>query len=55
MPILEAGSGLTSGRDFWVGYSPERIDPGNRTWTFQNTPKVVSGIDERSANGVDAF
>jgi len=55
VPILEAGSGLTAGRDFWVGYSPERIDPGNRTWTFQNTPKVVSGIDERSAVAVDAF
>ena len=55
VPILEAGSGLTAGRDFCVGYSPERIDPGNRTWTFQNTPKVVSGIDERSAVAVDAF
>jgi UDP-N-acetyl-D-glucosamine dehydrogenase len=57
VPILEAGSGLTAGRDFGVGYSPERIDPGNRTWTFQNTPKVVSGIDERSAVAVavDAF
>ena len=55
VPILEAGSGLTAGRDFCVGYSPERIDPGNRIWTFQNTPKVVSGIDELSTVTVDAF
>jgi len=55
VPILEAGSGLVGDRDFYVGYSPERIDPGNRTWTFRNTPKVVSGIDERSAVAVDAF
>ena len=47
-PILEAGSGLTAGRDFQLGYSPERIDPGNRTHTLVNTPKVVSGIDEAS-------
>jgi len=55
VPILEAGSGLVAGRDFWVGYSPERIDPGNPTWTFRNTPKVVSGIDDRSTVAVDAF
>ena len=48
VPLLEAGSGLTAGRDFAVGYSPERIDPGNRTWTFGNTPKIVSGIDAAS-------
>jgi UDP-N-acetyl-D-mannosaminuronic acid dehydrogenase/UDP-N-acetyl-D-glucosamine dehydrogenase len=48
VPLLEAGSGLVAGRDFHVGYSPERIDPGNRRWTFVNTPKVVSGIDARS-------
>jgi len=55
VPILEAGSGLVAGRDFCVGYSPERIDPGNPTWTFRNTPKVVSGIDDRSTVAVDAF
>jgi len=55
VPILEAGSGLAAGRDFCVGYSPERIDPGNPTWTFRNTPKVVSGIDDRSTVAVDAF
>lgn len=45
VPILEAGSGLKAGEDFYVGYSPERIDPGNKIFTFVSTPKVVSGID----------
>lgn len=55
VPILEAGSGLKAGIDFFVGYSPERIDPGNQTWTFINTPKVVSGINPASLDRVDAF
>jgi UDP-N-acetyl-D-glucosamine dehydrogenase len=54
-PLLEAGSGLTAGRDFHLGYSPERIDPGNPTWTLQNTPKVISGIDEASLRAVADF
>jgi nucleotide sugar dehydrogenase len=54
-PILEDRSGLAAGRDFHLGYSPERIDPGNRQWTFVNTPKVVSGIDEQSLTAVQAF
>ena len=45
-PILEEGSGLIAGEDFHLGYSPERIDPGNPTWTLISTPKVVSGIDD---------
>lgn len=48
VPILESGSGLKAGDDFHVGYSPERIDPGNKTFHFQNTPKVVSGINKTS-------
>jgi UDP-N-acetyl-D-glucosamine dehydrogenase len=55
VPLLEAGSGLRAGADFGVGYSPERIDPGNRTWTFTTTPKVVSGLDDASLDRVDAF
>lgn len=55
VPILERGSGLTAGTDFSVGYSPERIDPGNATWGFRETPKVVSGIDEVSLSRVQAF
>src|SRR5699024_2399302 len=54
-PLLEAGSGLRAGPDFHLGYSPERIDPGNPQWTFENTPKVVSGIDDRSLQIVRGF
>jgi UDP-N-acetyl-D-glucosamine dehydrogenase len=54
-PILETGSGLAAGADFHVGYSPERIDPGNPTWTFENTPKVVAGIDAPSLAKVRGF
>ena len=54
-PILEAGSRLRAGRDFHLGYSPERIDPGNKTHTLVSTPKVVSGIDAASLAAVDAF
>jgi len=53
--LLENGSGLTAGRDFHLGYSPERIDPGNAKWTFYNTPKVVSGIDPASLAAVQGF
>jgi len=53
-PILEE-SGLVAGTDFWLGYSPERIDPGNPRWSFENTPKVVSGIDAKSCAAVEAF
>ena len=52
VPLLEEGSGLVAGQDFYVGYSPERIDPGNRWWNFVSTPKVVSGIDGRSLAAV---
>ncbi len=41
-----------AGRDFHLGYSPERIDPGNPTWQLENTPKVVSGIDAASLAAV---
>jgi nucleotide sugar dehydrogenase len=55
VPILEEGSGLRAGEDFTVGYSPERIDPGNAKWNFVNTPKVVSGIDAASLDAVQGF
>ncbi|MEO8692713.1 MAG: nucleotide sugar dehydrogenase [Acidimicrobiales bacterium] len=54
-PLLEEGSGLVAGVDFYVGYSPERIDPGNPVWTLVNTPKVVSGINEASLAAVKGF
>jgi UDP-N-acetyl-D-glucosamine dehydrogenase len=53
--LLSDGSGLTAGRDFSLGYSPERIDPGNMVWTLEKTPKVVSGIDATSLARVRAF
>ena len=46
---------MTAGRDFHVGYSPERIDPSNTTWNFVNTPKIVSGVDEASQTAVANF
>ncbi|MCZ7414551.1 nucleotide sugar dehydrogenase [Streptomyces sp. WMMC897] len=54
-PLLHEGSGLEPGTDFHLGYSPERIDPGNARWTFETTPKVVSGVDEPSLARVTAF
>ena len=54
-PLLEETSGLRAGDDFHLGYSPERIDPGNATWRFENTPKVVSGIDTASLQAVQDF
>jgi UDP-N-acetyl-D-glucosamine dehydrogenase len=54
-PILEQGSGLRAGADFALGYSPERVDPGNKTWTLSATPKVVSGIDDASLIAVQEF
>jgi UDP-N-acetyl-D-glucosamine dehydrogenase len=54
-PILEEGSGLTAGTDFHLGFSPERIDPGNPTWDIVTTPKIVSGIDEVSLKVVKEF
>jgi UDP-N-acetyl-D-glucosamine dehydrogenase len=55
VPILEQGSGLTGGKEFHVGYSPERIDPGNPTYRLENTPKVVSGMNPASLAAVQAF
>jgi UDP-N-acetyl-D-glucosamine dehydrogenase len=42
-PALES-TGLTVGKDFFLAFSPERVDPGNETWTTRNTPKVVGGV-----------
>ncbi|MEZ3422499.1 MAG: nucleotide sugar dehydrogenase [Lachnospiraceae bacterium] len=43
-PILEQGSGLECGKDFYLAFSPERVDPGNLIYKTKNTPKVVGGI-----------
>jgi len=43
-PILEAGSGLTAGVDFFLAFSPERVDPGRADFTTKTTPKVIGGL-----------
>ena len=55
IPEIESISELKAGKDFHVGYSPERIDPGNETWNFKNTPKVISGIDDSSTKKIKNF
>lgn len=48
-PILENGSGLKCGEDFYLGFSPERVDPGNLIYKTKNTPKVVGAIGADAA------
>jgi UDP-N-acetyl-D-glucosamine dehydrogenase len=45
LPILER-SGLKAGHDFFLGYAPERVDPGNKQYTIRNTPKLIAGVTE---------
>ena len=52
IPILEQESGLKCGSDFKVGYSPERINPGDRVHTLTNIRKIVSGMDEETCRVV---
>jgi len=44
LPLLEQGSGLKCGEDFYLAFSPERVDPGNLIYQTKNTPKVVGGV-----------
>jgi UDP-N-acetyl-D-glucosamine dehydrogenase len=46
LPILEEKSGLKHGEDFWLAYSPERVDPGNKKFVTRNTPKVLGALTE---------
>lgn len=55
VPILEEASGLSAGNDFFVAFSPERIDPGNPTWGVKNTPKIVGGVNEASTKAASAL
>jgi UDP-N-acetyl-D-glucosamine/UDP-N-acetyl-D-galactosamine dehydrogenase len=50
IPLMEAGSKLTFGRDFTVGYSPERINPGDKVHSLDKIVKIVSGSDTASAD-----
>jgi nucleotide sugar dehydrogenase len=54
-PILEEASGLIAGEDFSLAYSPERIDPGNPTYGFRNTPKIVGGLTPACTEVASAF
>ena len=53
-PILEKGSGLVCGEDFYLGFSPERVDPGNKSFKTKNTPKVVGGIGKDATEVIAA-
>jgi UDP-N-acetyl-D-glucosamine dehydrogenase len=53
-PVLEAG-GMTAGSDFFLAFSPERIDPGNQSFGPKNTPKVVGGHTPACADAAEAF
>lgn len=53
-PILEEGSGLKCGEDFYLGFSPERVDPGNLIYKTKNTPKVVGAIGDDALECISA-
>ncbi len=50
-PILEQVSGLVCEKDFYLGFSPERVDPGNLIYKTKNTPKVVGAIGQEATDG----
>lgn len=54
-PILEEGSGLVCGVDFYLGFSPERVDPGNLIFKTKNTPKVVGAIGADALEVISAM
>jgi UDP-N-acetyl-D-glucosamine dehydrogenase len=54
LPILEDG-GRKVGRDFFLGYAPERVDPGNETWSVRTTPKLVAGVTEECLRRTEAI
>jgi UDP-N-acetyl-D-glucosamine dehydrogenase len=54
-PLLEAGSGLVCGVDFYLGFSPERVDPGNAIYKTKNTPKVVGAIGKDATEVIAAM
>jgi UDP-N-acetyl-D-glucosamine dehydrogenase len=55
-PILEQISGLEAGKDFHLAFSPERVDPGNETWSTKTVPKIVGGVtDECTRRAADLY
>jgi UDP-N-acetyl-D-glucosamine dehydrogenase len=55
LPILEEGSGLKCGEDFYLAFSPERVDPGNLIYQTKNTPKVVGGVGKDATEVIAAM
>jgi len=55
LPILEEGSGLKCGIDFYLAFSPERVDPGNLIYQTKNTPKVVGGVGREATEVIAAM
>ncbi len=55
IPEIAKHSNKKPGEEFYVGYSPERIDPGNKTWKFKNTPKIISGVNDDSLKKIESF
>lgn len=53
VPILEKESGLKCGEDFWIGYSPERINPGDPVHRLENIRKIVSGMDRKTRSIIE--
>ena len=53
--LKKINSKFKIGKNFFLTYSPERIDPGNKVWKFRNTPKVVSGINDISTEKIQSF
>ena len=54
-PLMEEGSGLKCGEDFYLGFSPERVDPGNKQFKTKNTPKVVGAIGKDATETISAM
>lgn len=55
VPIIERHSGLALNEDYWVGYSPERVNPGDKGHRLVNVTKVTSGSNEEAGDFIDAF
>lgn len=55
LPILEEGSGLICGRDFYLAHCPERVNPGDTKWTVENINRVVGGFDQQSLDHAATF
>ena len=54
-PLLENGSGLSCGKEFYLGFSPERVDPGNKQFKTKNTPTVVGAVGEDAKEVISAM